>query len=392
MKTGNVTGAVYERSVHRKLKNENGWIRGAAHGEDCAFFECGGGKTFLSQSGVYTGADMAGYAVYSAVNRAAAWEAEYALGAGYRDGVNAAGKADAKVYRDMRCSVQVQILLPAEEKEQTLQRMVCDIRDAAENAGAAPADVKACVTEAVSVPVTTASAVIPAEACAPSATVRAAIPSAVSVPSATAACATAAGNADAGAGKAASAESGNARKTSLAGSQIVMTKWAGTEGTARLTNRCREQLLKRYPAHFLDEAAAFDRYLSIVPEAAVARKSGVGAVCAAGEGGVFHALWTLAERAGTGLEVFLKKIPIRQETVEVCNMLDVNPYEMAANGSLLCVTREGEALAESFRREGIPAEVIGFLTGENDRVIINGEERRFLEPAKEDSVYRILKI
>ena len=44
------------------------------------------------------------------------------------------------------------------------------------------------------------------------------------------------------------------------------------------------------------------------------------------------------------------------------------------------------------RQEGIPAEVIGFLTGENDRVIINGEERRFLEPAKEDSVYRILKI
>lgn len=350
MKTGNVTGAVYERSVHRKLKNENGWIRGAAHGEDCAFFECGGGKTFLSQSGVYTGADMAGYAVYSAVNRAAAWETEYALEA---------------ENRNMQCSVQVQIMLPAEEKEQTLQRMVCDIRSAAENLCAVPADVKVCVTEAVSVPVTTASAVIL---------------------SATA------GNVDAGAGKAASAEIGNARKTSLAGSQIVMTKWAGTEGTARLTNRCREQLLKRYPAHFLDEAAAFDRYLSIVPEAAVARKSGVGAVCAAGEGGVFHALWTLAERAGTGLEVFLKKIPIRQETVEVCNMLDVNPYEMAANGSLLCVTREGEALAESFRREGIPAEVIGFLTGENDRVIINGEERRFLEPAKEDSVYRILKI
>lgn len=364
MKTGNVTGAVYERSVRRKLKNENGWIRGAAHGEDCAFFECSGGKTFLSQSGVYTGADMAGYAVYSAVNRAAAWEAEYALGAGCKDGVNAAGKADAKVCRDMRCSVQVQILLPAEEKEQTLQRMVCDIRDAAEKSGAAPADVKACVTAAVSVPVTTASAVIPA----------------------------AAGNAAAGAGKAVSAGGENVRKSSLAGSQIVMTKWAGTEGTARLTNRCREQLLKRYPAHFLDEAAAFDRYLSIVPEAAVARKSGVGAVCAAGGGGVFHALWTLAERVGTGLEVFLKKIPIRQETVEVCNMLDVNPYELAANGSLLCVTREGEALAESFRREGIPAEVIGFLTGENDRVIINGEERRFLEPAKEDSVYRILKI
>lgn len=334
MKTGNVTGNVYERSVRRKLKKENKWIRGAAHGEDCAFFECGGGMV-LSQGSVYTGADTAGYAVYSAVNRAAA---------------DAAGKEEQR-------SVQVQILLPVSQEEQTLQRMVCDIRDAAEKSGAAPADVKACVTAAVSVPVTTASAVIPAAA---------------------------------PAGQAAGKET--ARKAFFAGSQIVMTKWAGIEGTARLTSRCRQQLLKRYPAHFLDEAEAFDRYLSIVPEAAVARESGVGAVCAAGEGGIFHALWTLAERTGTGLEVFLKKIPIRQETVEVCNMLDVNPYELAANGSLLCAAREGEALAEKLRREGIPAEVIGFLTGENDRVIINGEERRFLEPAKEDAIYRILEL
>lgn len=351
MKTGNVTGTVYERSVHRKLKTDREWIKGAAHGEDCAFFEYDGEREMiLAQGSAFTGADTAGYAVYSAVNRAM----ENAVDGQLRQAPAAAVSEDktadnVSAGEAVRCSVQAQILLPADEKEQTLQRMVRDLSEAAEKSGAALADVKACVTAAVNVPVTTASA------------------SAFWMKG-----------------------TGRAGKISLAGSQIVMTKWAGIEGTVRLTNRCREQLLTRYSAQFLDGAADLDRYLSIVPDVAAARQSGVGAACAAGEGGVFHALWTLAERTGTGLEVFLKKIPIRQETVEVCNLLDVNPYELAANGSLLCVTREGEMLADRFRRAGIPAEVIGFLTGENDRVILNGEERRFLEPAKEDSAYRIL--
>lgn len=122
----------------------------------------------------------------------------------------------------------------------------------------------------------------------------------------------------------------------------------------------REALLKRYPAQLLDDVAQLEQHFSILPEAAVAGKSGVGLACAVSEGGVFHALWTLAEQAGTGLEVSLKKIPIRQETVEICNELDVNPYELSGNGSLLFVTDQGEMLAEQLQQQKIPAAVIGF--------------------------------
>lgn len=61
--------------------------------------------------------------------------------------------------------------------------------------------------------------------------------------------------------------------------------------------------MKRYPAQLLDDVAQLEQHFSILPEAAVAGKSGVGLACAVSEGGVFHALWTLAEQAGTGLEV-----------------------------------------------------------------------------------------
>ena len=46
-------------------------------------------------------------------------------------------------------------------------------------------------------------------------------------------------------------------------------------------------------------------------------------------------------------------------------------------------------LAQQLQQQKIPAAVIGFLSADNDRVIVNGEERRFLEPANTDAIYRM---
>ena len=69
-----------------------------------------------------------------------------------------------------------------------------------------------------------------------------------------------------------------------------------------------------------------DAYISVQSEAAVAVTSGVSAMHDVTEGGIFGALWEMAEASGVGLEIDLKKIPIRQETVEVCEFFGVNPY------------------------------------------------------------------
>ena len=47
---------------------------------------------------------------------------------------------------------------------------------------------------------------------------------------------------------------------------IVVSKWIGLEGTARLAGANYERLRARFPARMIDEAAAFDRYLSVIPE------------------------------------------------------------------------------------------------------------------------------
>lgn len=171
------------------------------------------------------------------------------------------------------------------------------------------------------------------------------------------------------------------------GEDIVVSKWIGLEGTAILAKRNKEKLLARYPAYFIEEAAGFDRYLSMVPEAAAAVKSGVNAMHDASEGGIFGALRELAEKAGVGLTIDLKKLPLRQETVEVCECCQVNPYELASGGCLIMTAKDGQSLVKALEAEGIPAAVVGRTTDSNDRIILNEDEIRFLDRAGQDAVY-----
>lgn len=174
------------------------------------------------------------------------------------------------------------------------------------------------------------------------------------------------------------------------GMDIVVTKWIGLEGTTILSKEKEAELKEHFPEEFVDTAISFEQYLSVIPEAAVAVKSGVGAMHDVTEGGIFGALWEMAEASDVGLEIDLKKIPIRQETIEVCEYFDVNPYGLISSGSMLMAAEDGEKLVERLARAGIPASVVGKAVAGNDRVILRDGERRFLEPPKTDELYKVL--
>lgn len=175
-----------------------------------------------------------------------------------------------------------------------------------------------------------------------------------------------------------------------AGKDVVMTKWLGLEGTSLIASQRMKELASRYPLGLVEQAADFDRFLSSVPEAATAVQSGVSAMQAVREGGVFGGLWQLAKANGVGLVIDLKQIPVKQETIEVCEFYDVNPYELLSGGSMLMITQGGTRLVSLLAEQGISAAVIGCTTDNNDRILVNDEEKRFLEPARHDSLYRVL--
>lgn len=171
------------------------------------------------------------------------------------------------------------------------------------------------------------------------------------------------------------------------GQELVMTRWIALAGTAILAESYEEELKRRYPFSLIDRAKEFEKLTAAASDARAVTHFGTAPMHALGQGGVFGALWEMAERAGVGLEVDLKKIPVKQETIEICEYFDINPYELYSAGSFLVGTEQAEALIAELAAIGIEACVIGRITGSKDRVIRNGEDCRFLDRPKQDEWY-----
>ncbi len=177
-----------------------------------------------------------------------------------------------------------------------------------------------------------------------------------------------------------------------AGMDIVMSKWIGLYGGAILAQLKEEELITRYPKSYIELAASYMNYTSLMPElsaieAAVAERPGcIYAAHDVSNGGVFGALWQLMSACNCGVEIPIKAIPVKQEIIEVSEYYDINPYMMNGQGSLLLVTEDGEYLVNQLQHAGVGANVIGTTTQSKDRKIIIGEEERFLVPPKGDAL------
>lgn len=174
------------------------------------------------------------------------------------------------------------------------------------------------------------------------------------------------------------------------GQEIVVTKWIGLEGTAIIAKEKLEDLTSKYTKDFIQGAVSFMEHISVVKEAMIARKMGVTSMHDVTEGGIFGALWELGEASHVGMEIDLKKIPLRQETIEICEYYNINPYQLISSGVMLMVTDRANALVEELKKNGIPATVIGRIVEGNDKIVINEDEKRYLIPPKSDELYKVM--
>ena len=173
------------------------------------------------------------------------------------------------------------------------------------------------------------------------------------------------------------------------GMDVIVTGYVGLEGTAILANEKRTELETRFSKAFIDKSAAYIDHISTAMEAASAIGAGVAAIHDASQGGIFGALWDMAEASGIGLDIDLKKLPIRQDTIEISEFFDINPYKLLSGGSLIIIAADGTRVVRELEKTGQNAVIVGATTDSNDRVLISGEERRFLETAQTDEIYKV---
>ena len=173
--------------------------------------------------------------------------------------------------------------------------------------------------------------------------------------------------------------------------EIVMTKWAGMEGSCILALEREEALRKVFPETILMRMRGLSEYLSVKEEAVICAEQGADHLTDLSEGGIYAALWRLSVKAKRGFRIDLAKIPLLQETIEFANYYDIDPYKMKSMGSLLAVTDDADGLIGKLEGSGIPAARIGALTDDRDKILINGGEIRYLDLPQPDELLKIME-
>lgn len=326
MKTGKVPVNILKRSIINEIKQKNKEVfKGAGVGADYALLRLKALEDIVVTTNIYEASNSLSAAL-----------------AVYKAGNNMACSGAVLI------AVTVSMTLPVEFQESELKAYMKAMDDAAEKLQVEIAGGDTQISENVQVPILTVT----------------------------------------GIGRVSAENSMEERKV-CAGQELVVSKWIGMEGALLIVNAKEEELQNRYPYAMLDRVMAMEHEMTVLLEAATAVKSEVSAMHDLSEGGILGGLWEFAGKHGVGLEIDIKKIPVKQEVIEICEYFELNPYALRSGGSLLMAVNNGSNLVWELNKLGIEASVIGRITDGNDRIIRNQEETRYLDLPQADEIYKM---
>ncbi len=168
------------------------------------------------------------------------------------------------------------------------------------------------------------------------------------------------------------------------GQDIILTKWAGVEGTVILAHDNEKYLLEKINNDTVLEAKNLKFSISVVKDSIIAKNFGATALHDATEGGVLGAIWELAECSGVGVLVYEDKIPVLDITKEICSFYEINPLRLISSGSLVISTFNGENLVSELKQNGINAEIVGKIIDSGMYTISNGNKLCLEEPQSDE--------
>lgn len=175
------------------------------------------------------------------------------------------------------------------------------------------------------------------------------------------------------------------------GDEVILTKWAGLEGTAILASDFEESLEKVVSKEALKEAKTLADQLSVFEESKLAQVFPVTSMHDVTEGGVLGGCYEIAKCSDKGINVYLESIPVLPCTKEICNYFAISPYKLISSGCMLMTTPKGRDCIKWLQEKNIPATIIGKIT-EHKKLIIEKEHAYPLEAPGSDELYKIARI
>ena len=145
------------------------------------------------------------------------------------------------------------------------------------------------------------------------------------------------------------------------GQDLVVAGTIGKNGVKAALSAKEKEISARFPEWFVKRIREqADKKLELTPEMFDA--------CGAGE---------------------LRKIPVAQETIEICELFDLNPYRLASGECLLMAVENGGDAVRILSEAGIPSAVIGKVEKGIARKMTGIGTTGFLERPAQDEIYKI---
>lgn len=172
------------------------------------------------------------------------------------------------------------------------------------------------------------------------------------------------------------------------GQDLVVAGSIGKKGARSAVEKKREMLESRFCGAFMRNLdQALNEKLNVDPDVLVSL--GATEWEYVEEGGILAALWNISGAYEQGITFSLLKMPVRQELIEVCELLDLNPYRFWCGDCILMAVNHGEDMVQSLAELGIRAAVIGKVEKGIARKMTGVGGTGYLERPQPDEIYKL---
>ena len=179
------------------------------------------------------------------------------------------------------------------------------------------------------------------------------------------------------------------------GDLLVMTKWAGLEGTTVIAKERPAQAKEILGSETYGEVLKWldEPGISIVKEGTALESVALSSGHDPTEGGLATGIREIVTRSGVGAVIRAQDIVIKDETRKLCDTFGLDPLGLLSSGVLLFTASPADATqaVELLARQGIPASAIGQITDREGQLLLRSQDAESDLPYFErDEIIRLL--
>lgn len=176
-----------------------------------------------------------------------------------------------------------------------------------------------------------------------------------------------------------------------AGDYIMITKYAGLEGSGIIACDLEEQLKEILTPEEIQEAKSLLDQVSVVKEGVAAGKVGTHGMHDVTEGGILGAVWEICQIAGLGAEVWVDQVPVKPVTKKICSHFNIDYLRLISSGCMVIMTPadKKEAMEQAMKEAGVEISCIGVIREKEAGIRMRvGEEWKEVAPPESDEIYK----